>query len=142
MGNKYYTDESELALIKREWQKVKYELQTLRNEQSAYWKHIKVVRFLWMLPGSNDVEFFGEAIVKVSNLQDDDNGVRTETSDVQIITCFRREPIGEGKALTTSWNPYGRDYDRLLTDALQEAALNAFYNNHASEITFPGEIWG
>lgn len=134
MGTTYYTAETELQLLKRELRKAKYELQTLKNEVSAYWQAVKVVRFLWMLPGSDDVEFFGEAIVKAANVQQDENGFFSEASDVQIITCFRHEGN-----LTVTWNPYGRDYDELITEALQEAALNAFHFKHASEILFPGE---
>ena len=139
MGTTYYTDETELQIIKRELRKVKHELQTLKNEVSAYWDVVTVLRFRWYLPGTDDVHFEGDAIVKLKgeNYKPDENGFPYDDQgacEVQILVCFRHEG---GKVFP--WQPYGKDFDKLITPALDIAAIEAYDNPPGLAVVFPGE---
>ena len=141
MGNNYQslTDtHSEIEQLRRENRKLKNELFALKNEVSPYWDVVTVLRFRWYLPG-DDVHFEGHAIVKLKgeNYKPDENGFPYDDQgacEVQILVCFRHEG---GKVFP--WQPYGKDFDKLITPALDIAAIEAYDNPPGLAVVFPGE---
>lgn len=119
--------------LKKEVRSLKTKVRNYEQPAGSQWDFVGDVRFRWFMPGEDDVCFEGLATVKINGGQDE-NGFDDGESEAYIHECYKHD-----NDAVISWLPYGRDYDKILTETLEQAAIDAYYNPPALKVVFPGE---